>query len=485
MSAGLGRATGSARVRLRSVILAAGVLAGASAQAQTPTSPPTTEQLRQAIEDIKKRLARPLEAESSATGSLARELEAANARAAELAQTLERLRGERELLKDELERARGEAEAARAEGKRLEGQVGELGERLEALEGRLAALDSSARSERERLERALAEAEARAEAQARTAEGTATRATALEGELEAVRRTLAERDRQVAELRERGEREARRRGELESETAALVNRLGELEAELRRTREKGEADRATLARENEELRGLAATSIGELQSLGEQLLRVLADNRSLLQMLDQVRSARELAEKELAAARREGELYAAEAARLRARLGASEQPAAGPAPAIELARLEARGESDPPARPNAGALEPQLAALRAVVAPDGTIVTVVEGTAFQFNSEQFTEAANGSLLRVARLIELAEPKRVRIVGHTDAQGEDAANRRLSQRRAQAVRDWLVRNRGLDPAKTVVEGRGKDQPIASNDTPEGRRANRRVEVILER
>ncbi|MCS6778360.1 MAG: OmpA family protein [Geminicoccaceae bacterium] len=259
----------------------------------------------------------------------------------------------------------------------------------------------------------------------------------------------------------------------------------ELEAELERVRRTGEIERAALERENQELRGIAAASIGELQTLGEQLLRVLADHQSLLQMLEQVRAARELAEKELAAARRDAELYAAEAASLRARLGASEQPAAGPSPALELARLEARGESEPAGRPNAAALEAQLAALRAVTAPDGAIVTVIEGTAFQFNSEQFTDAANGSLLRVARLIELAGPKRVRFVGHTDAQGEEAANRRLSQRRAQAVRDWLVRNRGLDPGKTVVEGRGKDQPIASNDTPEGRRANRRVEVILER
>ncbi len=112
-------------------------------------------------------------------------------------------------------------------------------------------------------------------------------------------------------------------------------------------------------------------------------------------------------------------------------------------------------------------------------------MTVIEGTAFQFASEQLTDSASGSLLRVGRLIDLVQPSRVRLIGHTDSQGDDEANRRLSQRRAQAVRDWLVRNRGLPAARTLVEGRGEDQPIASNDTPEGRRANRRVEVILER
>lgn len=467
-------------------LVLAGLVLSATATAQAPSGgvqPPATEQLRQAIEEIKKRIARPPETSTGLASSLARELESAHARVAELAATLERVRGERDRLKEERDRLEAELANARAEGQRLETLLAERDERLRALDGRLATLAESARSEQARLEQALAEAHARAETAEQTASEQAQQIAALEGEQQRLREILAERERALAELSARSEKIARERDGLRGELSALVERLGELEGELKRERTQAESRLSALQQENEELRQLAALSVEELQSLGETLVRTLAEQQALIQSLQQISAGREAAERELAAARREVELYAAEAAQLRARLGALEQPAAGNAP---LAKLEASPEPSPrPARPLPEAIRLQLAQLRASETPDGAILTVVEGNAFEFGSERFTEAANATLARVARLIELAEPKRIRIVGHTDAQGDEEANRRLSLRRAQAVRDWLVRNRGLDPAKTTVEGRGKDQPIASNDTPEGRRANRRVEVFLER
>lgn len=477
------RRTGPAILLALGFVCAVGPVAaqapGASGQ------PPTTEQLRQAIEEIKKRLARPPETAANPASSLARELEAANARLAELAATLERVRAERDRLKEERDRLAGELETARKETQRLESAVAEFDGRVRTLEERLALSAEGFRRERERLEQALAAAEARALAAEQTTSERGQRIAALESDQERLRETLAERERALAETGARNERLLRERDGLRGELAALVNRMGELEGELREERARAERRTAALQQENEELRRLLAGSVEELQTVGEQLLRTLADYQALAQTLEQLRAARELAERELAAARREAELYAAEAASLRARLGALEQPAAGAAKNA-LVRLEASAEpAGRPPRPLPDAVRAQLAQLRASETAEGAILTVVEGGAFQFASEQFTETANTALQRVARLIELVEPKRVRIVGHTDAQGDEEANRRLSLRRAQAVRDWLVRNRGLDPAKTVVEGRGKDQPIASNDTPEGRRANRRVEVILER
>jgi len=442
--------------------IALGVGGAAAQQAPPGGAPPSTEQLRQAIEEIKKRLARP--GETPGKSPLAAELEAANARIAELGETIARLRAERDGLRDELA-------AARAEGQRLEQVIRELDARAQALEQRLVELD----------------------------EGRGRELARLEGEVTA-------RETALAKAREELERESRRRAERENELAGLVNRLGELQGELEASRSRARADAeaqakrveeltgrlaaadATAARlesELAELRAIAATSVGELQNLGEQLLRVLADNQALAQALEQARIARELALAEATVARRDSERYAAELAQLRSRLASEERPVEAVAPAAP-ARLEPRVDGlaapEPAPEPLSRA---QLAELRAAEGPDGTIVTVIEGTAFQFGSEQLTEAANGALLRVGRLIELVRPERVRFVGHTDSQGDEAANRRLSQRRAQAVRDWLVRNRGLDPARTKVEGRGPDQPVASNDTPEGRRANRRVEVILER
>jgi len=77
---------------------------------------------------------------------------------------------------------------------------------------------------------------------------------------------------------------------------------------------------------------------------------------------------------------------------------------------------------------------------------------------------------------------LSANQRVTIVGHTDNVGGDALNNRLSLERASSVREYL-RTQGVDPSRIMVNGRGESQPIASNDTAQGRAENRRVEVFL--
>jgi len=71
---------------------------------------------------------------------------------------------------------------------------------------------------------------------------------------------------------------------------------------------------------------------------------------------------------------------------------------------------------------------------------------------------------------------------IHIVGHTDSSGNDAINDPLSLARANSVRAYLT-GRGVNPALIRTEGRGAHQPIASNDTAEGRARNRRVEIYL--
>ncbi len=69
-----------------------------------------------------------------------------------------------------------------------------------------------------------------------------------------------------------------------------------------------------------------------------------------------------------------------------------------------------------------------------------------------------------------------------LIGHTDDVGEEASNEALSVRRATTVSDEIVR-RGIEPERLTAEGRGELEPIESNDTPEGRAANRRVEFLI--
>ncbi len=71
---------------------------------------------------------------------------------------------------------------------------------------------------------------------------------------------------------------------------------------------------------------------------------------------------------------------------------------------------------------------------------------------------------------------------VDVIGHTDNVGGDQFNQDLSERRARSVAEYLA-SQGVLPARLLVAGRGKTQPIASNDTPEGRSQNRRVEIQI--
>jgi len=71
----------------------------------------------------------------------------------------------------------------------------------------------------------------------------------------------------------------------------------------------------------------------------------------------------------------------------------------------------------------------------------------------------------------------------RVVGHADSTGNDQINDPLSARRAEAVKSYLVQRHGIDGDRIATEGRGSREPIASNDTADGRAENRRAEVII--
>jgi outer membrane protein OmpA-like peptidoglycan-associated protein len=108
--------------------------------------------------------------------------------------------------------------------------------------------------------------------------------------------------------------------------------------------------------------------------------------------------------------------------------------------------------------------------------------TLGEGVFAPGRAELTAEAA-AQLDQAAAFVGASPGRRARIEGHTDSRGSANLNQALSQQRAEAVRQALIA-RGIDGARLVAVGRGSDRPIASNDTPEGRARNRRVEIILE-
>jgi OOP family OmpA-OmpF porin len=107
---------------------------------------------------------------------------------------------------------------------------------------------------------------------------------------------------------------------------------------------------------------------------------------------------------------------------------------------------------------------------------------VLRGVNFDFDKSVIRSQDVPILEEAVRTLKSEGMPGVIAIGHTDSVGSDAYNQKLSVRRAEAVRTWLVNN-GIARDKIVVEGRGESDPVASNDTADGRAQNRRVELKI--
>jgi outer membrane protein OmpA-like peptidoglycan-associated protein len=108
---------------------------------------------------------------------------------------------------------------------------------------------------------------------------------------------------------------------------------------------------------------------------------------------------------------------------------------------------------------------------------------------FDFDKHQLRPTAKESLDRAAEVIKAKSKGPIRITGYTDAKGNDNYNKKLSERRANAVRDYFVKEAGLRGKPFKTQGLGAANPVAPNakpdgsDDPEGRQKNRRVEIVI--
>jgi len=136
------------------------------------------------------------------------------------------------------------------------------------------------------------------------------------------------------------------------------------------------------------------------------------------------------------------------------------------------------------------ALDRQAAELRqelgndvqSVKTGDRLILTMPQDILFDVNSFTVTSSLRGDLRSVADSLQKYPDTTVQVVGHTDSTGSASYNQTLSERRANAVADVLI-DGGVPFSRIRAFGRGEDQPIASNLTPEGRTQNRRVEIVI--
>ncbi len=91
--------------------------------------------------------------------------------------------------------------------------------------------------------------------------------------------------------------------------------------------------------------------------------------------------------------------------------------------------------------------------------------------------------AQTRLDQVAQALLANKERTIIVEGYTDSRGSDDHNLDLSRRRAEAVRSYLT-SRGYEPDRISARGMGKDSPVASNSTAEGRANNRRVEIVIQ-
>lgn len=118
--------------------------------------------------------------------------------------------------------------------------------------------------------------------------------------------------------------------------------------------------------------------------------------------------------------------------------------------------------------------------MRSKLLTEGKIVSY--GIYFDVNSEKVKPESHGTLKEIAKVLTENPTVKIKIVGHTDGDGDAAKNIDLSKRRAASVKTELSTSFGIDATRIETDGKGKTEPIAPNDNPENKAKNRRVEFI---
>jgi len=158
------------------------------------------------------------------------------------------------------------------------------------------------------------------------------------------------------------------------------------------------------------------------------------------------------------------------------------------ADAREKARLDSRTQEADAARADAEQarrqaeeLQRQLADLNAKTTERGLVVTLGD-VLFETGKSDLKENAIVNVSKLSAFLTQYPDRTVAIEGHTDSVGSEDYNLGLSQRRANAVQQFLV-SQGIAPNRLTAIGKGENFPVASNETSSGRQMNRRVEVII--
>ncbi len=131
-----------------------------------------------------------------------------------------------------------------------------------------------------------------------------------------------------------------------------------------------------------------------------------------------------------------------------------------------------------------------ISELKADVSETTIQVDLSADVLFDFDKANIKPEADAALQKVVLIIASKRKGNVIITGHTDSKGSDSYNQRLSERRAESVRQWLIKKGKLSGDIMLTLGMGEAEPVAPNtnadgsDNPEGRKLNRRVGIVIE-
>ena len=249
----------------------------------------------------------------------------------------------------------------------------------------------------------------------------------------------------------------------------------------------------------EEAQAAAAAREAKARADAEAEARRRADAEAARAQADQARiqaekdrAAAEQAKAEAERMKQEAQAAAQEAARQReeAEKAKADAIAQQQALAVETDKAKAAAAQSESLRQQAEQEKTELRArllqqLNSILATRDSargLIANMSDVLFRSGSFELLPAARERLAKVSGII-LAYPSlHLAVEGHTDSVGGDEYNQTLSERRAQSVRDYFVQQ-GISSASVEAHGFGKTEPIATNDTPEGRQQNRRVELVL--
>ena len=115
--------------------------------------------------------------------------------------------------------------------------------------------------------------------------------------------------------------------------------------------------------------------------------------------------------------------------------------------------------------------------LRSLILKGGFSTTKI---LFDSGSDKIKKESYDFLDKMAKVLQDDKALRLNIIGHTDSDGDSVKNMTLSKSRAAAVMNYFIDNKGLDKARFMFQGRGENEPVAENNSAEGKAKNRRVE-----